>query len=1138
MFTVKKFLFFLFSLSFLFLIGSQANFIGKAQAASYNLNIGAVMDNGNRNFNTTNTDHCYDGTFKVTITDASGTRTISKDSQENCVSSFLNTSVTLRVNDPDLYELGEDYFRITLTAPNRDLNFIYIYNFTSSDTKRDNSKTANITAGHKQIVFGIKPYCNESVTTNCIKCSSNSQCSSNATFKYCAPTTDRCSDLTTYKQSLCRQNNYCGTFTVGGTSLACGGCGNGNSCNTNTHTCVSTPNCTTAVKLGKCEPKSGRPQGNGSACSSIAGTQTRTFTDRPGFSTCKETATTPQDCTPNATDVCSSGICSIGKCVQCTTSNLKNCTSGQFCNSSNKCETRANQKTLSFTGYVFIDEDGNGRKGDTELFYKDPYIVQADSTVNSTLTGFAYDLKRTTTASQVNVRLIVPSGYTATKLNYQDFVGGNAITASVDGSSKTFSANNTVNFGIKKTQANGATKDLVISAFNFPGGVDTGNSNPTVKIKNIGNTQITGDFKVRVINRDGGAVKLWTVTQVVSANEEIDLSSHFTGMPRPAAGKYKAVAFVDSEGKISETNEGNNIVQDSYETTKSGGGTGGGTSTTPQPTCDKNAPTLDITPNSRNGNPGDEREYSVKVTNNDKGEACNPVSFVLSKERLPNDNWTASFTDNTLSSISKNGGNKSTTFKVKSPNGATQGPKTFTLGVRREGQTTAQVQVNATYTVNVANPTDTPTTCTRKDPEFTVTPDSQEANPGQEASYSIEILNKDTGECSPKTLSLTANLPNTNWEATFGKNSPFELAQGDKQITNVKIKSPTNATAGTKKITLNIKNPNNTIIATKDIAYVVPGDQTNECVQNNPEFSITPQTKTGNPSEAVTYNVTVRNIDQGDCAGRTFSIEATPPTGWSASLSQDNLSNISKNESRDVNVVITSPSNSTTGEHITVLKLIENNTEISSIVAVYLVQDQITPIPGKTYLNFRIGIDGIGSTPRIPIGGNKNPTNIWRGLNFKIYNTITNTLSFTGTNITFTYNQNSEKFELLYDLPSVENLPNGSYNIYVDGPGYLTNQYPGSFSITQGQVTDLTSNNFYLITGNVNNTDLSENRIDLMDYNLLLSCSVYSQNRSACDADENNEKYTDLNDDGFVNEDDYTLFLKEFANQQGVILPE
>lgn len=971
MFSVKKIIFSLLLLPFLFSLGSLIT-PQKAHAATYKeytLQVGAVIDGNNNNgANERPTDPCYGNNISVEVTDATGTHTYDALSTTNC--RVNNITVKMNPTNPVVSGLGDGYYNVKLIESNKILNYIYIYNqnpSAGSITKRGtdiSSKSVSVSRGDRQVIFGLKPL----------------------------------------------------------------------------------PFCDVGNDWGPCRAKN--EGGVEAECGSSSGEQTKTLIYLNDTRNC-----TPKEdkrnCKPSAAAACRSDVCTNDKCVAANPT-----------------------KTLTFSGYVFIDNGagsgtaGNGIKDGSETFYHDPYTVQADGRVNSTLTGYAYDLTRTTTENSVKVELNVPPGYTRTQLNH--VLNGKTVKA--NSNSVTLSKSATVNFGIKPNSG-GDTGDACDNNSQCGSGkyCKNPNTNTSTCVSCLNDNQCSGG---KVCNSNNVCVA--------------------PNNPPP----------------------------------------------TNTPSCDKNAPTLEITPNNRNGNPGDEKEYEVKVINKDKGTSCDPVDFVLSKERMPGSNWTGKFDDNTLTNIPKNGGSKTTKFKVKSANGAASGPKTITLGVKRQGQATAQKKVNTTYTVN-NNAGPTPTLCNKNQPDFIVTPESITSAPGEEADYSIEIINKDTGTCTPKTLSLSAVFQNNDWQAFFGKESPFDLDKGAKQITNVRIKSPANATPGTKKITLNIKNPNNTIVATKDINYVLPGVTPTQCVQGNPEFSISPQTKNGNPGEAVTYDLTIKNTDQGECTNRTFNLTATPPSSeWATSFSQES-SSFNPNETKNINVTITSPSNTPVGEHVTVFKLLENNVDLGSIVAVYnVLEEQITPVPGNTYLNFRIGIDGIGSTPRVPIGGNKNPNNIWRGLNFRIYNTTTNTLSFTGTNITFNYNQDSEKFELLYDLPSVENLPNGSYNIYMNGPGFLTNQYPGSFSINQGQVTDLTSNNFYLITGNVNNSDLSENRIDLMDYNLMLSCSIYSQDRTACDQGENNQTYTDLNDDGIVNEDDYTLFLKEFANQQGVILPD
>ncbi|GEM_PF-3230404 len=720
-------------------------------------------------------------------------------------------------------------------------------------------------------------------------------------------------------------------------------------------------------------------------------------------------------------------------------------------------------KTFTFTGYPFIDNNGDGIRNGSDTCYKGEYKINLDRdsksfTNNENITCLSFSISKTTSTTPVTLSLTKVIGYDNTKISYQP--SSNPTTRTADYPSINFSENATVWFGIKP--ATTATRDLVITAFNFPGGVDTGTSDPTIKIKNIGNTNITGSFVVRVENKQNGTGtgRSYTVNGLAAnTTEPLDLSSHFTNMPRPSAGNYTALATVDSGSAISESNENNNTKTDAYITTRpSSNPTNTPTPTNrPNPTCDKNAPTLEITPANRNGAPGDEKTYNVKVINNDRGAGCDPVTFVLSKERLPNDNWTGKFDDNTLNNIPKNGGDKTTKLHVKSPNGATTGPKTITVGVRRQGQERAQKTVNVTYTVQTSGtPTNTPTPtnspiCETHTPEFIVNPTSINAEPEEEADYGIEVTNTDTGSCPKKSMSLTADLPDSNWARFFGKEN-FELFPGGKQITNVRIKSPANTPTGSYKITLNLRDSSDQIVGVKEVYYVVGEVPT-------PTFTITPTiTLTPTPTP-----------------------EPTTPTP--------------------------------------------------------------TIFPGNGLLNVVVGIDGIGSTPRIPtrkdehgkdLGGNTNPLNKNRNLTLSIYSAATNTLTEAWNDWTFTYNPTSQKFE--NELALSNDFPTGIYNVYIEGKGYIRARFPGSVTITKGETTNIHSDNFYVITGNLNNEDTSENRIDIMDYMVLTSCYIYSRDYSLCDQNPNYKDLSDLNGDGIINEDDYTLFLIEYGNE-GAPLP-
>ena len=192
-----------------------------------------------------------------------------------------------------------------------------------------------------------------------------------------------------------------------------------------------------------------------------------------------------------------------------------------------------------------------------------------------------------------------------------------------------------------------------------------------------------------------------------------------------------------------------------------------------------------------------------------------------------------------------------------------------------------------------------------------------------------------------------------------------------------------------------------------------------------------------------------------------------------------------------------------------------------------------TPPPG-TSLKVIIGIDGIGVTKRIPLGGNKNPKHTTRDLNVSIYKAADNTRIYSSKQ-KFSYNSALKKFDSTFSLPN--NFPSSTYNVYIDGEEYLLARYPGSVTINKGSQTRLDSANFTLITGDINKTEKSINKLNILDYNILLSCSIFSSNKTLCNTKANYRENSDLNDDGKVNENDFTLFLKELANQEGEILP-
>ncbi len=488
---------------------------------------------------------------------------------------------------------------------------------------------------------------------------------------------------------------------------------------------------------------------------------------------------------------------------------------------------------------------------------------------------------------------------------------------------------------------------------------------------------------------------------------------------------------------------------------------------------------------------------------------------------------------------------------------------------------------NASYTFNLINgnsqtnknfgnaqipPTSGPT-CTENAETITVAPDNGNGvgKPGEEVVYTVTVKNNNVN-CSEVTYNLSASiLNNTNnsWTYKFDKTS-LVIASGQSSSTKLRVTSPLNAPNGPKTITVNVTKPGGALKSVNTTYNVLADEPTStptpSCVQNTPTFNVSPTSASPDPNDGgeADYGIEIVNNDSGSCQPRTLSLSAAfPGSGWTAFFGKDSPFELAKGAKLITNVRVKGPSNLSTNSYKITLTLKSGSTTAGVKEIYYLVGDVPTPTftitptltitptftptptntPGRTFMNLTLGIDGIGTTPRIPIGGNKNPDHTNRNLTIKLYNTNDNSKFGEFFEHTFTYNPSSEKYESQIEV-SLGTGQSGNYNLYIQGPKYLYSQYPGSVAINQGQTVNLNSQNFYMITGNINNSDLSENRIDLMDYNVFISCSIFSQDTSACEQDPNNPENSDLDDNGIINEDDYTLFLKEFANQQGVILPD
>ncbi|OGH29764.1 MAG: hypothetical protein A3F30_04015 [Candidatus Levybacteria bacterium RIFCSPHIGHO2_12_FULL_37_12] len=173
-------------------------------------------------------------------------------------------------------------------------------------------------------------------------------------------------------------------------------------------------------------------------------------------------------------------------------------------------------------------------------------------------------------------------------------------------------------------------------------------------------------------------------------------------------------------------------------------------------------------------------------------------------------------------------------------------------------------------------------------------------------------------------------------------------------------------------------------------------------------------------------------------------------------------------------------------------------------------------------------MDGLGTTgdnanPSDSSGSNKNPNRPSRNVTIGVF--ASNGNSVANKSGTLVYQAGSGKFTGNVDMG---NLASANYNVKVKSDGYLRRLVPGIQNITAGQAYNVPAVN--LVAGDIN----GDNAIDILDYNILISCSIFStDNQGLCNSNSQYKILADLEDNGAVNQFDYNLFLRELSVQNG-----
>ncbi|HSX09117.1 MAG TPA: VWA domain-containing protein, partial [Candidatus Saccharimonadales bacterium] len=185
-----------------------------------------------------------------------------------------------------------------------------------------------------------------------------------------------------------------------------------------------------------------------------------------------------------------------------------------------------------------------------------------------------------------------------------------------------------------------------------------------------------------------------------------------------------------------------------------------------------------------------------------------------------------------------------------------------------------------------------------------------------------------------------------------------------------------------------------------------------------------------------------------------------------------------------------------------------------------------TPTSGNTGLALNVLLDGIGNAgdnanPAASTLSNKSPGHPTRDVLAQVFDTNNNLVATASGDI----NYSSASGSFVGTVYTSTALADGNYTLKVRSGFHLTRRVPGVSHLIPNQVNQIPT--VELVAGDANN----DNRLDILDYNLMIGC--YSDLSPAVSCDVATKPTTDFNDDGAVNQFDYNLFLRELSTQPG-----
>ncbi len=183
-----------------------------------------------------------------------------------------------------------------------------------------------------------------------------------------------------------------------------------------------------------------------------------------------------------------------------------------------------------------------------------------------------------------------------------------------------------------------------------------------------------------------------------------------------------------------------------------------------------------------------------------------------------------------------------------------------------------------------------------------------------------------------------------------------------------------------------------------------------------------------------------------------------------------------------------------------------------------------TALPNTTLIALDLLLQGLGSGGDNvnPQGqGNPNPLTPRRSVTIELYDAQNVLVKSQEAQVDFASSSGS----FIGTASIGDGIETDTYIVKIKSNQYLKSQIPGIHNIVTGTTNTLPK--IALITGDIN----GDNKINIVDYNVLMGC--FSDLSPAVSCTTENKTLADLTDDGFVNQFDYNLFLRQISVLRG-----